>query len=117
MTLAHVLGRYDPNLFIKLSDIPQRSRVAHPVASLEHPSSIAPPWVRSAILTFLVDHPHYEQNCFLIMPFAQSKAHVEIAQQLKVVLKSLGFNLVRADERAYSEDLLTNIEAYNDPRR
>jgi hypothetical protein len=112
ITMSHILGRYDSNLFFKLSDLRNALGLPLPNSSLEHPAAIAPPWVRSSILSFLVDHPHYERNCFLVMPFATTRTHRKIYTTLKTVMTDCGFNLVRADERTYSDDLLTNIEAH-----
>jgi hypothetical protein len=108
ITLAHMLGLYEPTLLIKLSDLRNDLGLPHPKESYGRPADVAPPSVRAAVLAFLVDHPDYERNCFLVMPFAQTRLHNEIAEALRHVLKSHGFNLVRADEHVYSEDLLTN---------
>jgi hypothetical protein len=111
-TFAHVLGQFEPSLFIRLSELRDDLGLPHYQSSLERPQDTAAPGVRAAVMAFLVDHPEYQKNCFLIMPFAQTRTHDEIASTLKAALKSLGFNLVRADEHVYSEDLLTNIQAY-----
>jgi hypothetical protein len=111
-TLAHVLGQYDENLSIKLSDLRHDLGLPFPKESYEHPTEAAPPPVRSALLALFVDHPNYERNCFLIMPFATTRLHNEITRTLKAVMKSYEFDLVRADDHVYSEDLLTNIQAH-----
>lgn len=111
-TLAHILGNYDPNLFIKLTDLRNDLGLPVPETSYEQPTEVAPPSVRSALQALFVDHPNYERNCFLVMPFSDTRLHRDIATTLRTAMKNYGFNLVRADDKAYSEDLLTNIQAY-----
>ena len=110
-TLCHVLGRYEPILDIRFSDIREALAIPEPVAT-ERPLQDVPHTARAALLRFLVDHPDYAQNCFLIMPFVQTPLHRAISQALRAALRAHGFNAVRADDRVYSEDLLTNIQAY-----
>ena len=46
------------------------------------------------------------------MPFVPTKAHALIAETVRGALVARGFDVLRADDRAYSEDLFRNIEAY-----
>ena len=111
-TLSHVLGHYEHDLSVKLSDLRNDLGLPIPDTSFEHPAELVPLSVRSSVLAFLVDHPNYERNCFLIMPFRDTRLHNEIAETLRTVMRSHGFNLVRADDHVYAEDVLTNIQAY-----
>ena len=46
------------------------------------------------------------------MSFSETKFHKEIVSELKILLSKHGLNLLRADYRSYSDDLLANIETY-----
>lgn len=110
-TLCHALGRYESDLDIRLSEL--REALGIPEASPgERPLQDVPHAARAALLSLLVDHPNYERNCFLIMPFVQTPLHRAIGDALRSALRAHGLNPMRADDRVYSEDLLTNIQAY-----
>ena len=110
-TLSHFVWRFEPNLDVRFSDIREALGIPEPTSS-SRPLQDVPPSARAALLSFLVEHPDYERNCFLIMPFVQTPLHKAIGDSLRAALRAYGFNPVRADDRVYSEDLLTNIQAY-----
>lgn len=110
-TLAHILGEFNLSLWVKFDDIRSNLELAK-IGAEENLLKIAPSRLRETLTGFFDDHPNYNSNCFLIMSFAQTKFHNEIFFELKNILKQYGFNLLRADDRSYSDDLLTNIETY-----
>ncbi|OLT44656.1 hypothetical protein BJF86_11940 [Serinicoccus sp. CNJ-927] len=62
--------------------------------------------------TFLVDHPRYERNVFVMMRFANTPQHDEIYQTVRDALAARGMTAVRADDRDYTGELWSNIEVY-----
>lgn len=54
---------------------------------------------------FFRDHPHYEQNIFIMTRlFKGNKLLEELNKELRSVLKSYGLNPVRADDKMYMRD-------------
>ncbi|MCC7125003.1 MAG: hypothetical protein IT178_09150 [Acidobacteria bacterium] len=110
--LAHILGCYHRSLAVSLNSLRDHLGLPIPTMGERHPLELAPPYARSATSALLADHPEYHRNCFLVMPFTDTPAHREIAAALKKLLLARGFNLVRADDGVYSEDVMTNVLAY-----
>ena len=108
-TVSHILGTYHKVLDLRFSevleglDLPERPRT---------PAEAAPAAIRSALLGLLQDHPDYDRNCFLVMSFASSRAHASIYKAICEGLGRLGFNVLRADGRAYADDLFWNVQTY-----
>jgi len=46
------------------------------------------------------------------MPFRGTPFHNEVAAYLRKILRELGLNPLRADDKIYSDDVMANIEAY-----
>ena len=111
-TLSHIKGRYDPDLWISFDDIRRELALLTPSAARRLPLDQAPSRLKSAVLSLLADNPDYLANCFIIMPFHSTAFHSEIVSCLRMTLRGLGFNPLRADGKAYSEDVMVNIEAY-----
>lgn len=111
-TLAHLRGWHSPYLWIKFEDV--RSELGLQSNGVIRTSRVelAPARLQPAVRSLLADFPDYRKNCFLIMPFRETPLHKEVHQVLKLTLNELGFNLLRADDHVYAEDLLGNIEAY-----
>jgi len=61
---------------------------------------------------FFTDHRSPERVGFLMMRFEDSRLHLEIIEAIRTVADDLGLTVVRADDKRYSEDLLTNIRIY-----
>jgi len=107
--VSHILGTYHKVLDLSFSailealNVPDRPRT---------PVEAAPASIRSAVLRLLQDHPDYDRNCFLIMSFASSRIHASIYKAIKVSLGGLRFELLRADDRAYVDDLFLNVQTY-----
>lgn len=111
-TLSHVRGRYDPDLWVSFDDIRCELSLATPAAVRKASVNRAPQRLRSAVSTFIADHPDCRLNCFIIMPFRATPFHNEVIASLRKILRALGFNPLRADDRVYSNDVFANIETY-----
>jgi hypothetical protein len=108
-TLAHLLGHYEKSLDIPITKISKLLGIGEGQKS---PVEAAPASVRASVLRLFQDYPDYNNNCFLIMSFSPTKFHSKIHQVLKNTFEKFQINLLRADERSYSDDLLGNIETY-----
>lgn len=111
-TLSHVVGRYDPDLWVSFDDIRRELSLVSPAAARKASVNRAPQRLRSAVAAFIADHPDYRANCFIIMPFRATPFHDDVIASLRKVLRALGFNPLRADDKVYSDDVLANIETY-----
>jgi hypothetical protein len=111
-TLAHIRGRFHPSMWLKFEDIRKELDLQTADAARKEPVDAAPPHIKHAVLSLLSEHPYYRSNCFLIMPFRETEIHRKIHQILKTFFEEQQLNLLRADDRIYSEDVLGNIEAY-----
>src|SRR5258708_12004743 len=60
----------------------------------------------------LAEYPKAAFNGFLMMRFADSVAKRKIVGSLRTALRRYGMNLLRADQKAYSESLWENVEYY-----
>lgn len=111
-TLSHVVGRYIDDIWVKFEVI--RSELGlHDQFSIRNLRiELAPPTVRPSLISFLLDNPDYDKNCFLIMSFQQTRLHEKIHKALRLVLSKHDLKLLRADDKSYSNDLKTNIETY-----
>jgi len=61
---------------------------------------------------FFRDHPDEAHNVFLMMRFREGDRYVEIHEALRRHMKVFGLNVVRADDRAYTDDLWDNVRLY-----
>jgi hypothetical protein len=111
-TLSHIRGRFDACLWIRFDELRSELGLQTADAARKEPVDAAPPQLKHAVLSLLAEHPNYRSNCFLIMPFRETLIHQKIHAILKSLLSECGINLLRADDRVYSEDVLGNIEAY-----
>jgi hypothetical protein len=111
-TLSHIKATYDPDLWISFDDIRCELSLMSPADVRKASVDRAPQRLRSAVSAFIADHPDYRLNCFIIMPFRATSFHEDVIASLRKVLRALGFNPLRADDRVYSNDVLANIETY-----
>lgn len=111
-TLSHIHGRYISALWVKFDDIREELELQLPSAVRKAPIDAAPGHLKPFVMSFLADHPDFRRNCFLIMPFHETEFHKSVHAILKEYLASQNINLHRADDKAYSSDLFSNIEAY-----
>ncbi|MEW6543905.1 MAG: hypothetical protein AB1411_09880 [Nitrospirota bacterium] len=75
------------------------------------PQSVAPPEIASGIEKFRVDYPN-RRVAFIMMQFANTKAHEEIIRVLREGLDAHGITGLRADDKQYMDDLFPNVKAY-----
>jgi hypothetical protein len=111
-TLSHIVGRYISSLWIKFEAIRSQLGLQDQFSLRKVRVELAPPAVRPSLISFLIENPDYDKNCFLIMSFQKTSLHAEIHKVLKQTLIKHGVKLLRADDKSYSDDLKTNIEAY-----
>lgn len=60
----------------------------------------------------LAEFPNAAFNVFLMMRFADSVANRKVVGSLRTALRRYGMNLLRADQKAYSESLWENVKYY-----
>jgi len=68
--------------------------------------------LRDPLTKFYKDHRQNNKCAFLMMKYEDSPLQSKIVQQLRILFKKNGLELLRADDRYYSDDLLTNIRTY-----
>lgn len=68
--------------------------------------------IKNSLEVFKRDFPDSSKVGFIMMQFAQTDSHNEIAHTIKEVLVTFGLTGVRADDREYHQDLFQNIETY-----
>ncbi len=66
----------------------------------------------SSIKKFLKDYPNPKECGFLMMKYENSQIQDRIVSELKEIFKSHSLELLRADEKYYSDELLANIKTY-----
>jgi hypothetical protein len=62
--------------------------------------------------SFLADHPSTEQNVFLIMRFKDEHPFPDIVEAVRSTCAERGLNVVRADDKEYTDDLWDNVLTY-----
>jgi hypothetical protein len=68
--------------------------------------------ITESLLKFTKDHPHYERNAFIMMPFDAIKAHQGIVKEIRLTLEEYGVHGLRADDKYYHDDLFPNVLTY-----
>jgi hypothetical protein len=111
-TLAHIRGRFHASMWVRFEDIRKELGLQTADAARKEPVDAAPLHLKHSVLSLLAEHPDYRSNCFLIMPFRETEIHRRIHKILKAFFFEQKMNLLRADDRIYSEDVLGNIETY-----
>jgi hypothetical protein len=71
-----------------------------------------PPELKTSLATFRRDHPKPRRVGFLIMKFGETQLHNSIAAAIQTCFGEHGMTVTRADRRAYSDDLYTNVKTY-----
>lgn len=61
---------------------------------------------------FLLDHPDYEKNVFLVMRFRDEAPFPDIVKSIRVACEEAGLHLLRADDCEYTSDLWDNVMTY-----
>jgi hypothetical protein len=94
LTREHLAQLEDSMLLSRLGD-------------LEGPSLLEP-----ALRRFLADHPNPDRTVFVMTRFAETQQQIEIASAIREALARAGYDAVRADDRAYIDELWSNIQVY-----
>ncbi len=68
--------------------------------------------IQESLTRFKEDYPDTNKVAFIMMKFSKTKAHDEIVDAIRSVLKSHGIVGVRADDKQYHDDLFYNIMTY-----
>jgi hypothetical protein len=68
--------------------------------------------LRSYLEAFLTDYPDPDKNIFVMMPFAKSEHLDNALTGVRMAASKFGLNALRADDRAYSDQLWPNVETY-----
>jgi hypothetical protein len=68
--------------------------------------------IQDSLTAFRRDHPAPLKTAFIMMSFAETPAHTEIAKTIKQTLGAAGFTGLRADDKEYHADLYPNILTY-----
>lgn len=111
-TLSHILGVWHAPLSLRFDALRGRLGIAPELMLGRSHIDAAPARLRPSLLRLLQDHPHYDRNCFVIMPFTKTRWHAKIHRAIKQTLQRLHLNGLRADDCPYDDDLFTNVETY-----
>ncbi|MHB9090789.1 MAG: hypothetical protein ACYC7H_05165, partial [Chloroflexota bacterium] len=61
---------------------------------------------------FLLDHPHADQNVFLMMRFRPGEQYDRISETVRKDCARYSLHVVRADDKDYTSDLWENVGLY-----
>lgn len=111
-TLSHPIGCFIPSLWIRFDVLREELGLLSLGAARQAQIEAAPSHAKPATMSLLADHPNYRTNCFLIMPFRPTEFHQKVETTLRRTMAQWGITLLRADDKHYSDDVLSNIEAY-----
>lgn len=78
-----------------------------PGAQVSVPSQLSP-----YVENFRKDHGDARRTAFLIMQFGSDLAHSFLRESIVKVLNDHGITVVRADDKSYAPDLMTNVRTY-----
>ncbi len=68
--------------------------------------------IKESLARFQKDYPDQSKTAFIMMRFADTKTHNEIASAIKDILSKNDIKGLRADDKQYHTDLLPNILTY-----
>jgi hypothetical protein len=71
-----------------------------------------PPEIQDSLKEFVTNHPDPSKVAFIMMQFGNTPAHNKIAEAIRGALGKHEIKALRADDRQYHDDLLTNILTY-----
>jgi hypothetical protein len=74
--------------------------------------SNVPPELSESTKRFSSDHPDPNKVAFIMMRFGETSAHKDIVESLRSELAKHGITGLRADDKGYHDDLLSNILTY-----
>lgn len=68
--------------------------------------------LETPLRAFLADHPTFDRNVFVMMRFKPTAQHRAIIETIRASLAANGYDAVRADDKAYVDELWSNIQVY-----
>lgn len=68
--------------------------------------------IETSLKEFRNDYPDPSKVGFIMMRFSTTKVHAQIVQAIRSKLGDLGMKAVRADDKEYHSDLLSNVTTY-----
>jgi len=71
-----------------------------------------PPELKDSLERFRIDHPDSRKAAFIMMQFGESKAHASIVEAISKSFQPFGIRALRADDKQYHDDLLSNVLTY-----
>lgn len=69
-------------------------------------------YLQSYLHEFLRDHPATEHNLLLIMRFKDESPFLEIVEAIRATCAAKGLDVIRADDKEYTDDLWDNVLTY-----
>lgn len=69
-------------------------------------------YIEPFLHSFLKEHPSNERNVFLIMRFTKEPPFPEIVEAVRRTCAEKGLNILRADDKEYTDDLWDNVLTY-----
>lgn len=72
----------------------------------------SPIHIQDSLKIFAKDHPEPSRAAFVMMCFGKTNQHDRIYDNVKSTFQKYGIAAVRADDKQYSDDLLSNIQTY-----
>lgn len=74
--------------------------------------SLSFPEIASGLAGFRRDYPIGTKTAFIIMQFGKTDSHNDLVNCIKNTLSKNGIKALRADDKEYMDDLLSNIKTY-----
>jgi hypothetical protein len=68
--------------------------------------------IHESLAKFKEDHPDPSKVAFIMMQFGRTNAHAEIVKAIRSALDSHDIRGVKADDKQYHDDLLSNVQTY-----
>jgi len=66
-------------------------------------------YLASHVERFLDDHPTYDRSVFLMMRFDETLHHQQIYATIRDTMASRGYDVIRADQKDYHDELWSNV--------
>ncbi|HXA17605.1 MAG TPA: hypothetical protein VN380_11475 [Thermoanaerobaculia bacterium] len=87
-------------------------RTANPEIDAVLEAANRPPDIQDSLSHFRQDFPDYAQVALVMMKFGETKLHNKIYSAIRETLSRSGLTAVRADEKAYHNNLFENVLTY-----
>lgn len=71
-----------------------------------------PPELTESLERFRKDHPDSSKAAFIMMRFGETKAHTAIVDAIRESFRPFNIQALRADDKQYHDDLLSNVLTY-----